>query len=310
LRIGIVGAGAVGRWLTWIHGNAGHEVTLFCHTPQQADVLCKYGLTVFHQQNEYKYDVRARTWDSSPDVEDAPYDLWIVTIKTYHWPEFYKNWIRYASDSMCSNNNALWVAVHNGIIDYQAIAPRLHARVLRSVCTYGLTAKDATSVEVRGEGDWWIEEPIALQDQQTLAVWSRSFGASLRIHMSSTIDVHIWKKLLLNASLNPVTALTRLCNGVAWENERSRDLIMRLLREGQQVCRLATGLELEGMEQYVAQVCKQTYLNRSSMLQDLEAGRRTEIDALNGMLLRLAEPLELQLPCNQTVFDLIKACEP
>jgi 2-dehydropantoate 2-reductase len=309
LRIGIVGAGAVGRWLAWMHGIAGHDVTLFCHTSQQADALCKQGLTVFHQQNAYKHQVRARTWDSSLGAEDNSYDLWIVTIKTYHWPEFYRNWIHYASDSSCSNDNAIWVAVHNGIIDYQAIAPRLHARVLRSVCTYGLTAKDATSVEVRGEGDWWIEEPNALQDQQTLATWSRSFGDSLRIHMSPTIDVHIWKKLLLNASLNPVTALTRFCNGEAWENKRSRDLMMRLLQEGQQVCRLAAGLELEGLEQYVAQVCQQTYPNRSSMLQDLEAGRRTEIDAMNGMLLRLAEPFDLQLPYNQTVYDLIKACE-
>jgi 2-dehydropantoate 2-reductase len=312
MRIGIVGAGAVGRWLAFAHQKAGMDVTLFCHNPIQAKTLERDGLRVEHGGQTYHTKLHAVTWDSALTAESEPIELWIVTVKAHQWPGFYHDWLTYRNRMIYENSEhrkPIWIALHNGIVDYKIVAPELQPHILRSICTYGLTAVEDCRVQVRGEGNWLVEQSLDPKEHIVFERWRKALESTVRIQEVSDIDVHLWRKLLVNASLNPITALTRLENGKAWDNPHSKTLILQLLSEAQAICKLQLGYEIQDAITYVEEVCQQTYWNRSSMLQDLEAGRTTEIDAINGWLLRNAEQVHLQVPYNQAVYQLVKAQE-
>ncbi|UOF89142.1 2-dehydropantoate 2-reductase [Fodinisporobacter ferrooxydans] len=310
VQVAIIGAGAVGKWLAGIHMQAGVKTGLICKNSQQAKAVQQSGIqvmdTVSGRTNEYPVDCIA--WEHVTAATVAAVKVWIVSVKTYQWPVFYELWSRNVEPFLQAS--PLVVAVHNGFVDYRQVSPKIAARrIIRSVLTYGVTAEEARSVQIRGNGVWTLEQPSDLHDSQTFQNWVEAIKPRVNITVTSDIDSAIWRKLLVNSCVNPVTALAKLENGVAWENPHAHPMMVALAKEAQEVSRLKYGMELVELLPYIQQVCTDTYYNRSSMLQDLLAGRKTEIDALNGRILQLAKEYGLKAMHHQIMYDLIKAQE-
>jgi len=120
----------------------------------------------------------------------------------------------------------------------------------------------------------------------------------------------LWSKLVVNAGINALTAVLRVANGGLLERPSARRLMEQAALEAYHVA-LAEGalLPADAVGQ-VARVAAATAVNRSSMLQDLEAGRRTEVEAINGEVVRRGREVGVATPVNAVLLDLVRGMEP
>jgi 2-dehydropantoate 2-reductase len=118
----------------------------------------------------------------------------------------------------------------------------------------------------------------------------------------------LWRKAAVNSAINPVTALTGLRNGQLLEVPALRSLLRQVTQESATVAEhLGHDLSPAPMPDEVEAICRLTAGNRSSMLQDLSAGRRTEIDQINGAIVETAREAGLSAPLNATLAGLVRA---
>jgi 2-dehydropantoate 2-reductase len=120
-----------------------------------------------------------------------------------------------------------------------------------------------------------------------------------------------WRKVIFNAATNPVGALTRLTHGRVCEDPELRRLVSGLVDEGKAVA-AAQGIELDAdPEDLIDHAAKPevAYDHKASMLQDVEARRPTEIDYLNGGIVRFGDEHGVQTPLNRAIWSLVKGLE-
>ncbi len=134
--------------------------------------------------------------------------------------------------------------------------------------------------------------------------------AGIETHAVDDIHRWVWRKLAVNAAINPVTALAGVPNRAIRENADLQRACRLLASEAVAVA-AARGLSLDEQQlmNTINDVAEATGDNRSSMLVDLENGMRTEIDAINGAIVKEAQRREIEVPANQLVLSLIRACE-
>ncbi|MGB9630214.1 MAG: ketopantoate reductase family protein, partial [Thermodesulfobacteriota bacterium] len=133
--------------------------------------------------------------------------------------------------------------------------------------------------------------------------------AGIETEVSSNIHDLIWEKLFMNVGINALTALTGLKNGQLLDYPETVGLMEVLVSEAVEVGR-KKGIRIEGNPiEKVKGVAEATRENRSSMGQDFDHRRKTEIDAINGAIVREAEQLGISVPYNRMITGLIKVIE-
>jgi 2-dehydropantoate 2-reductase len=128
--------------------------------------------------------------------------------------------------------------------------------------------------------------------------------------VTDNVIAMIWRKLLINAAINPLTALLGVRNGYLTECVATQELMEHIIGEAVAVANVA-GLELDAaaMIEEVKKVARLTATNRSSMLQDITKKRPTEIERINGAIVARGEAAGIAAPYNKTLLQLIKALE-
>ncbi len=132
--------------------------------------------------------------------------------------------------------------------------------------------------------------------------------AGLETQVCEDIDARLWGKAVANAAINPLTALWRVTNGALLQSVDRRWLLTRLAEEAANVARARSILlPFEDPVAFVESVCRTTAANRSSMLQDVERGRPTEIDSINGIIVAEGQALGVHVGINEVVWRLVRA---
>jgi 2-dehydropantoate 2-reductase len=133
--------------------------------------------------------------------------------------------------------------------------------------------------------------------------------AGLKAEVEPDIDRLLWRKLAVNCAINPLSALLGVPNGALLETPDSRAVLEAAAREAGVVA-AALGIDLgQDPVQAAVEVAQLTAANRSSMLQDLARGAATEIDAINGVVVREGERLGIPTPVNRRLLDDVRARE-
>lgn len=131
-------------------------------------------------------------------------------------------------------------------------------------------------------------------------------AAGICSRVVADIEPVLWKKLCVNVGINAITALTGLRNGQLLEQEASRLLMRDVVAEALEVAR-AYSIEVpNNILEHVEQVAKATASNRSSMGQDIDGKRPTEIEAINGYIVCKAQERGIAVPVNQTLVRLVE----
>jgi len=131
--------------------------------------------------------------------------------------------------------------------------------------------------------------------------------AGFAVEVALDIEGILWGKAVVNAAINPLTALWRVPNGELLATADRRALLADLAREAAAVA-AARGITLPYPDPVarVEEVCRATAANRSSMLQDIERGRPTEIDSINGVIVAEGRRLAVPTPLNETIWRLVR----
>jgi 2-dehydropantoate 2-reductase len=132
--------------------------------------------------------------------------------------------------------------------------------------------------------------------------------------VTNAIEKDLWAKMLYNCALNPLGAILGVPYGTLGAHAATRDLMNGIAEEVfavMSVCGYVTHWSdvTAFLDAFYTRLIPDTAEHRSSMLQDIAAGKRTEIEALNGAVIRLAEQRDLEVPRNRAVYDLVKFIE-
>ena len=132
--------------------------------------------------------------------------------------------------------------------------------------------------------------------------------ARFDVNITANVEPVVWGKLVINAAINPLTALLRVKNGDLLTNPPAHALMGQLAGEVAKVAEaLAVELPFLDPERAVEEVAQHTAENMSSMLQDVLRGAPTEVEAINGAVVRMGEQKGIPLPVNRTICSLVKA---
>ncbi len=206
--------------------------------------------------------------------------------------------------SGCLVEGGVALTLQNGLENDTILAHALGLpRVARGVTTLGATLLAPGLVCLGGEG------PVLLETHPYLSPLEKMIHhAGFDVNLVENVESQVWGKLVISSAINPLTALLRVKNGELLERPSARALMGELAHETASVAKtLGVALPFPDSERAVEEVVQRTAENQSSMLQDVLRGAETEIDAINGAVLRLAEKGNLQVPVNRTVWSLVKA---
>ncbi len=200
------------------------------------------------------------------------------------------------------------VLMQNGLgVEDAAQAALPGAALMRGLTYHGVTFPEPGHVIWAGRGPTLIGAPPCGTPDAAQAVAALLNSAGIDTRVSEDIQRDVWEKTLVNIGINALGAITRMHNGLLAEHEHTRALMKRLVEEAQAVA-ASQGYDFDAFD-HVVDMARATGANKNSMLQDIEAGRPTEIDYLNGAVVRLAAAAGLDASCNACVAALVKAIQ-
>ncbi len=135
-------------------------------------------------------------------------------------------------------------------------------------------------------------------------------SAGFVVETASDPNILLWGKLVINAAINPITAILQIPNGELLTRPTARALMAAVAREAAAVA-IGKGVRLPYPDPVVAceTIARRTEKNLSSMLQDIHRGAPTEIDAICGKIIEMGEQTHIPTPLNRTLWSLVKALE-
>jgi 2-dehydropantoate 2-reductase len=298
--ITIAGCGALGSLLAARLIEGGIQVQAFQRQGAQLEALRQQGITV-----EGDRTGRTRRFQLAAVSDDAsqlqPSRLIVVLVKAYSTEEVYP--IR---ENL--RQGGVVLTLQNGLGNPEKLAPIFgEEMVAAGVATYG-AYRTAPGV-IRWGGDGAI----------VLGPWQRGLdmswigellsGGGLSATYVDDPRPAIWRKLAINAMVNTTAALTRMKNGELLVNPMALEMMQKLGQETAVAARRAgVGLDFDELWSLHLENLERTAANKPSMLQDVEAGRQTEIEAISGGVLQYARD-ENEFPYTRSVYALLKAMD-
>jgi 2-dehydropantoate 2-reductase len=290
----IVGTGAMACLFASRLSAAGVGVAMLGTWQEGLEALRAHGVRVAGDGGEQAYPVRVV--DEPTQCADARFAL--VLVKSWQTARAARQLAE------CLAPDGLALTLQNGLGNREALADALGAeRVALGVTTIGATLVGPGLVRPGGEGATLLGEHPRLGPLVDLLR-----QAGFAVDVVPEADDLLWSKLVINAAINPLTALLRVPNGELAARPPARALMGAAAREAADVAE-ALGHRLTYADPVVVSedVARRTAVNHSSMLQDVQRDAPTEIDAICGAIVAAGEECGVPTPVNRTLWLLVKA---
>jgi len=288
----IVGTGALATLFAHRLAAAGVDVTVLGSWREGLSALQHTGARLAGVERSFAVRIAEKPQDCR-DVQTA-----LVLVKAW---QTQRAAIQLAD---CLAEGGLALTLQNGLGNRETLSRALgEERVGLGVTTLGANLIEPGLVQLCGEGPITLEKrarPARLQEML--------LSAGFQVELKEEAQSILWGKLVISAALNPLTALLRVPNGTLLDRPQARRLMGELAEETAGVAAsLAIRLPFPSPVEAVEQVARRTADNRSSMLQDVLRGAPTEIDAINGAVVRLGERAGVPVAANRLVWALVTA---
>ena len=294
-KILIVGTGALATLFAARLAQTGRSVVMLGTWRAALDSLCEHGVRLVDEYGgEHRFPVRV-THDPR-ECSGIRYAL--VLVKAWQ-TERAANQLK-----ECLADNGLAVTLQNGLGNREMLARSLGVeRVALGVTTTGATLLSPGLVRAGGEGAISLERNPVLDPIETALK-----SANFHVHVVENAQSLVWGKLVINAAINPLTALLQVPNGKLLELTSARKLMGDLAGETARVA-AAEEVELPFPDPISAaeDVARRTSANHSSMLQDVQRGAPTEIDAICGAVVKYGRHHHIDTPANWACWKLVKS---
>ncbi|WP_240416990.1 ketopantoate reductase family protein [Paenibacillus periandrae] len=328
MKVRIIGAGAMGLLLAGRLFQSGVSVELVTRTIRQADQIRAEGLRL--SENELQSEVReiilkvpVYAMEELGPLKSAMSSMIRKADDDAREPDVIMLMVKQTSitDELAVElskqlaPSSRLVCFQNGIGHIDRLSRYISLeQIWIAVTTDGAFKQTDLHVRHTGKGMTWLgpalpkASAVELEAVHNLQNLLNLAGFSSMV--SNNINSKVWNKLLINAAINPVTAILRVPNGALLQTPAVLPL-MRSLHD--EALLLAERLEIEELAadlwEQILLVCERTASNHSSMLQDVLAGRDTEIEAITGGLIQAASRLNLQLPTHSAMYAMVRSIE-
>jgi len=294
----IVGTGALATLFAARLSAHGHPVTMLGTWKNGLRTLRKNGVRLV-DANGLEHANPVEATDNPADCKGARYAL--VLVKSWQTERV----ARQLAD--CLAEDGLALTLQNGMGNRELLAGILGpSRVALGVTTTGATLLGPGLARAGGEGIISVEAHPRLGPLEIALT-----GAGFNVQVVNDADALVWGKLVINAAINPLTALLRIPNGELLQRPAAHKLMGVLAQEAAAVA-TAQGIHLpfEDAVQAAEDVARKTASNHSSMFQDIRRGAPTEIDAICGAITQTGEKLGVSTPANRVCWHLTRASLP
>jgi len=291
----LVGTGALATLFAARLSEAGHGVHMLGTWKKGLAELKQHVARVVDANgNERAFQVHAT--DDPREVSGAKFA--IVLVKSWQTARV----ARQLKESLASDGHAL--TLQNGLGNLETLALDLGmGRVSMGVTTTGATLVGPGLVRAGGEGVISIEQNQALGPLET-ALRSSNFNLQIVADAQSLI----WGKLVINAAINPLTALLQVPNGELLSHPKARRMMGELARETAEVAEAEhVDLPFSNPVSAAEDVARKTATNLSSMFQDVRRGAPTEIDAICGAVMQMGQKHGIRTPYNKACWTMVRA---
>ncbi len=304
-RITVVGAGSVGSYFGAMLARAGHAVTLVARA-DHVQAIQASGLKVRRSDSEFTVAVAATT--SLDAVRGA--DLVLLCVKSRDTEELARGLAPLLEPS------AVVMSLQNGVENPAVIARHVRQPVVPTAVYVATAMPGPGEVRHFGRGELVIgpatpgeaADPALRARLQDIAAL---FGtAGVPVQVSDAVMDELWAKLLVNCAYNAISALTQQPYGPMAALAPIRELQEQLVREVLEVAHAeGRALDPQRARASVEQIARSMPGQLSSTAQDLARGKPTEIDDLNGLIVRRGAALGIATPANQSLYALVKLAE-
>jgi 2-dehydropantoate 2-reductase len=295
-RVAVLGAGAVGCYFGGMLARAGAPVTLIGR-PEHVEAIHRDGL--FMDSIHFQERVAVSATTDIAAVRDASIILFCV--KTLDTDNAARSLAPHLSPG------AIVVSLQNGVDNIERIRAASGIAALPCVVYVAAAMAGPGRIKHSGRGDLVLGNSPLYSAQRVTECFTRA-GVPCRI--SENINGDLWAKLVWNCAGNAITALGRASYGQIARSESALQVFLAAANETMAVAR-AAGIQLPPVDLANANVKLARDLGNatSSTAQDIQRGKRTEIDSLNGFVVRRGAELGVPTPVNSTLTALIKLLE-
>ncbi|MBN1675994.1 MAG: 2-dehydropantoate 2-reductase [Kiritimatiellae bacterium] len=294
----VVGPGAMGCLFAGLLAEAGHEVWVLDRDAERAARLGSRGLELEGVGGRRTVRVRAT---ADPGALPSPGVLFLF-VKSYDTAR--------ATESVrgLAGAGPTFVSLQNGMGNAKQMARFVaSSQIVAGITGHGATALGEGRVRHAGAGRTLVGaiEPAGAARAGRVAALLSAAGVATEVVRD--LRGALWSKLVVNAAINPVTAVAGVPNGALLEDPALRQQMHAAAAEAAGVAR-ALGIRLlyDDEREEADAVCRRTAGNLSSMLQDVRRGTRTEIEAITGAIVREAEAAGVDVPTNRMLLERVR----
>lgn len=314
--IDVVGSGSLGLLYGGKLQDAGNEVRFWTRTAEQANKLSVEGFKV----NEREETIQI----SSDQIQVKP-----ITELTRVWEHSPGDWLL-----LMVKQTAIQDVIHeiaslktrvlniacfqNGVGHLNVVQSHMPHSNIYSVITTEGAKRQHDGVIRAGIGETWLGKSsdirssslMPMDQNESIRLQGLLQQAGFGCTVSNEIDKLIYRKLLINAVINPLTAIWRIPNGELITREE-RIMFMRQLYDEAWAVYEASGIPVDGdVWDQILSVCRSTASNTSSMLSDVLHGQQTEVQSINGQIVSMACRCGLSAPTHEVLLHLIEGMQP
>lgn len=322
MRIWVFGGGSLGLLYAAKLSATDCEVVLVTRTHSQAQAIRSEGIGIKTEMTT-KDDMRRVVACSAVSMQElrdakrhsiAPPDWILLTVKQYDLTD---QVVRLLASFAVRSEDTNLLALQNGIGHMEKLAAHMNKQQLyAAVVSEGALRTSSTEVVHTGFGLTKLGASLAENfvgadsDQKIKQLQNVLQYAGFQTVLSNQLNIDIWQKLIVNSVINPLTALLQIRNGALLEHTNLQEIMYRLCEEAHAVAK-QVGINLDNSETWrlLREVCRNTAANKSSMLQDLEAGRPTEVQWINGAIVKAAGLQGVEVPTHDIMVRLVQARE-
>ncbi|NLU49374.1 MAG: 2-dehydropantoate 2-reductase [Syntrophomonadaceae bacterium] len=309
MKVLVVGLGALGTVFSCLLKEQGHQVAGLDQETVVNSVK-NFGVRVTGIWGEHAVYLD-NLYTDAEQIVDRDFDLIIMTVKAFNTAQ--------VSAQVCRlmGPHTYMILAQNGYGNYQAAAENIpeDKLILGRVIFGAETLEMGTSKVTVIADDVILGSPRKLIDNQLLSEFARFFTeAGIPTRVSDQVMQYMWGKIIYNSALNSLGAILEVNYGQLAEMEYSRTLMDCIIREIFAVMAAMQEPTLwpnadSYLQDFYGKMVPTTAAHHASMLQDIQRGRRTEIEALNGAIVELGKRFGVPTPVNEVITQLVKAKE-
>ncbi|HEX9014835.1 MAG TPA: 2-dehydropantoate 2-reductase [Chloroflexota bacterium] len=301
MKVAIIGAGAMGGVYGFFLARGGHDVVLVDVWKEHVDAINRSGLEM--EEGGVSHVARVKATVDAGGAGGA--DLVLIFVKSYHTAAAAE------AAKQIAGPGTLVLTLQNGLGNAETIAEAVgDERAACGINAHGATLLGPGRVSHRGTGETLFGPWNEKVTPQIERVAEAFVEAGLPARVTANPVGAVWGKVMVNVGINALTAILQVPNGALLEYPWSRSLMSAAVKEAAAVAaRKGVDLPYEDPVEHCESIAKATGSNRSSMLQDVLGRRRTEVDFINGAVVREGAALGIATPVNSVLTDMVRTIE-